>query len=112
MLIHPAPARAEGTSHLLLQHHSTDHNTVIHLVNAKPPHISGVDLFMGNLRRATGKKSKKCIKLYTASKFLEVLREESIVTLHHCTLTFQQFVLSLSVTLLNRLLTPTLGSSG
>lgn len=78
MLIHPAPARAEGTSHLLLQHHSTDHNTVIHLVNAKPPHVSGVDLFMGNLRRATGKKSKKCIKLYTASKFSEVLREESI----------------------------------
>lgn len=33
---------------------------------------------MGNLRRATGKKPKKCIKLYTVNKFLGGLTEESI----------------------------------
>lgn len=40
----------------------------------KSPHASGVDLLMGNLQRATGKKPKKCIKLYTVNKFLLVFR--------------------------------------
>lgn len=53
MLIHPAPARAEGTSHLLLQHHSTDHNTVIHLVNEKPPHVSLYGQFEESYRKET-----------------------------------------------------------